>query len=52
MKKLALILGVMGLGVYLMFSEKDKKRFKNEGNKIKKKLKKTHFPAKEILSHE
>jgi hypothetical protein len=52
MKRLAIILAVMGFGVYLMLSEKDKKSFRNEGNKIKKKLKKTHFPAKEILAHE
>jgi len=47
MKRLAIILAVMGLGVFLMLSESDKKEIRKEGNKIKKKLKKTHFPAKE-----
>ncbi len=52
MKKLAVILTVMGFGIYLMLSEKDKKELRKEGEKMKRKLKKTHFPVKEILSHE
>ena len=47
MKKIAVILAVMGLGVYMMLSEKDKKRVKREGEWVKKKIKKTHFPAKD-----
>lgn len=52
MKRLAIALAVMGLGVYMMLSEKDKKQVKEEGNKIRKKIKKSHFPGKEILSGE
>jgi hypothetical protein len=48
MKKLAVILTVMGLGVYLMLTEKDKKRVKNQVQQVKKKIKKTHFPAKDL----
>ena len=48
MKKLAIILTVMGLGVYLMLTEKDKKRVKKQVQPVKKKVKKTHFPAKDI----
>jgi hypothetical protein len=52
MKKLAIILAVMGFGVYLMLSEKDKKEFKKAGKKLNRKLGKTHFPLKEVSSHE
>ncbi len=50
MKKLAIVLAVMGFGVFLMLSEKDKKEIKKEGKKFRKKLKKSHFPGKEILA--
>lgn len=50
MKRLAIALVVMGLGVYLMLSEKDKKEIRNEGKKFRKKIKKSHFPGKEMVS--
>ncbi len=50
MKRLAVVLAVMGLGVYLMLSEKEKKQIRKEGEKLKKKIKKTSFPAKEIFA--
>lgn len=50
MKRLAIALAVMGFGVYLMLSEKDKKVLKEEGKKFRKKLKKSHFPGKGIAS--
>lgn len=49
MKRLAIVLAVMGLGIYMMLTEKDKKKLKNEGRKTRKKLKKSHFPHKEII---
>jgi len=42
MKRLLILLGVMGAAVLFMLSEGDKKE-KVEGKRIKKKLKKTHF---------
>ena len=50
MKKIAILLAVVGLGVFLMLTENDKKELKKEGKKFKKKLKKTHFPGKESIS--
>jgi hypothetical protein len=38
----------MGLGVYLMLTEKDKKKVKVQAQLVKKKVKKTHFPAKDM----
>lgn len=52
MKRLAIIFGVMCLGVWLLLSEKDKKQISDEGRKIKKKFKKSHFPGKEMVSAE
>jgi preprotein translocase subunit YajC len=49
MKRLAIALAVMGLVVYLMLSEKDKKEIKKKGEKLRKKLKKSRLPGKEIL---
>lgn len=43
MKRLLILLGVMGLAVFFLLSDEDKKDLKQEGKKMKKKLKKTHF---------
>jgi hypothetical protein len=43
MKRLLILLGVMGIAVFFMLSETDRKEIEHEGKKIKKKLKKTHF---------
>lgn len=50
MKKLAIVLTIMGLGLFLMLTENDKKELKKEGKKFRKKLKKTHFPRKETVT--
>jgi hypothetical protein len=50
MKRLAVILSIMGLGVYLLLSEKDKKRVKSSGRKGYNKFKKSHFPGKDIAA--
>lgn len=44
MKKLLILLALMGAGIYLMLNNSDKREIKKEGKKIKKKLKKSHFP--------
>ena len=49
MKKIALLLGIMGAAVWILLSADDKKSLKNEGEIVKKKIRKTHFPAKEIV---
>lgn len=49
MKRLAVLLGIMGVAVWLLLSEDDKKPIRNEGEKIKKKFKKSHFPGKESI---
>lgn len=43
MKRLLVLLGVMGVAVLFMLSETDRKEIKQEGKKVKKKLKKSHF---------
>lgn len=48
MKKLAVILAVMGLGIYLMLTESDKKSIKNKAQLERKKIKKSHFPTKDF----
>ncbi len=50
MKRLLILLALMGAGVYLLLSEEDQKKIKKEGKKIKKKLKKTHFNKHEPAS--
>jgi hypothetical protein len=50
MKRLLILLALMGTGVYLMLKESDKKEIKNAGEKIKKKIKKSHFPKKEAVA--
>ena len=47
MKRLIILLALMGVGVYLLLSEDEKKEIRKEGKRIKKKLKKTHFPKNE-----
>lgn len=50
MKRLLILFALMGVGVYLLLSEKDQKEIRKEGKRIKKKLKKTHFPKNEPAS--
>lgn len=50
MKKLLILLTLMGVGVYLMLSEEDQKEIRKEGKRIKKKFKKSRFPKKEPAS--
>lgn len=47
MKRLMILLAVMSVAVFLMLPEKDQKEIKTQGKKLKKKLKKTHFPKNE-----
>jgi hypothetical protein len=49
MKRLSIVFIVMCIGDYLMLSEKEKKEFKEQGQKLKKKFRKTHFPGKEPM---
>jgi preprotein translocase subunit YajC len=49
MKRLLILLVLMGAGVWWMMMDKDKKEVKERGQLTKKKLKKTHFPKKEIV---
>jgi hypothetical protein len=52
MKRLTIALTVMALGVYLMLQEtgkKQKKELKSVGDTTRKKIKKSHFPGKEVL---
>jgi hypothetical protein len=46
MKRLFILLAIMGVGVYLLLSENDEKNYHGE-KKMKKKTKKSHFPKKE-----
>ncbi|MEO8823713.1 MAG: hypothetical protein ABI366_09060 [Ginsengibacter sp.] len=50
MKRLLVLLALMGAGVYLMLKDSDKKEIKKAGKKIKNKLKKSHFPKKVSVS--
>ena len=47
MKRLIILLTLMTVAVFLMLPEKDRDKIKHEGKRIKKKLKKTHFPKNE-----
>lgn len=48
MKRLLILLAVMGIGVFFLLSDTEKEELKHEGKRIKKKLKKSHFPKKEM----
>ncbi|HSV10269.1 MAG TPA: hypothetical protein VLI68_05845 [Hanamia sp.] len=50
MKRLIILLTLMTVAVFLMLPEKDRDKIEQEGKKIKKKLKKTHFPKNETAS--
>ncbi len=50
MKRLFILLGVMGAAVLYMLSETDKKEMHEEGVKIKKKHKKSHFHKKQLAA--
>ncbi|MGN6532816.1 MAG: hypothetical protein ACTHK0_13825 [Ginsengibacter sp.] len=47
MKRLIILLTLMTVAVFLMLPEKDREEIKHEGRRLKKKLKKTHFPKNE-----
>jgi len=49
MKRLAIVFIVMCIGAYMMLTEKEKKEFKEQGQKLKKKFRKSHFPGKEPM---
>ena len=46
MKRLFILLAIMGVGVYMLLSENEEKNDYSE-KKMKKKDKKSHFPKKE-----
>lgn len=53
MKRLTIALTVMALGVYLMLQEsgkKEKKELRKISDATRKKIKKSHFPGKEMLA--
>lgn len=50
MKKLLILLALMGTGLYLLLRDSDKQEIEKAGKKIKKKLRKSHFPKKEIAT--
>ncbi len=50
MKKLLLLLALMTAGIWWMLSDTDKKEIKERGHLQRKKLKKTHFPKKEVFT--
>lgn len=53
MKRLTIALTVMALGVYLMLQEtgqKQKKELRKAADATRKKIKKSHFPGKEMLA--
>lgn len=49
MKRLLILLAIMGAGVWWMLSDTDQKEIKERGELKRKKLKKTHFPKKEVF---
>ncbi|MGN6246935.1 MAG: hypothetical protein ACTHNG_01190 [Ginsengibacter sp.] len=50
MKRLLILLALMGAGVWWMMMDSDKDEVKELGDLTKKKLRKTHFPKKEIVA--
>jgi len=50
MKRLLILLALMGAGVWWLMTDTDKKEIKERGDLQRKKLKKTHFPKKEVLA--
>lgn len=50
MKRLVILLAVMGIGIFYLLSDDEKKELKHGAKKIRKKLKKSHFPKKEALT--
>ena len=48
MKRLFVLLTVLGLGTYLMMTEKDKKKTKNKAKKVKKTFTEFAHKAKEL----
>lgn len=50
MKKLFILLAVMGIGIFYLLSDNEKEELKHEAKRIKKKLKKSHFPKKEAIT--
>jgi len=50
MKRLLILLALMGAGVWWMMMDTGKDEIKERGDLTRKKLKKSHFPKKEILA--
>ncbi len=50
MKRLLILLALMGAGVWWLMAGTDKKEVKERGELKRKKLKKTHFPKKEVFA--
>jgi len=50
MKRLLILLAIMAAGVWLMMTDSEKKEIREKGKLAKKKLKKTHFPKKEVFA--
>lgn len=48
MKKLFVLLTIMGLGTYLMMTEKDKRKSKKKAQKVKKTFSEFAHKAKEL----
>lgn len=46
MKKLLILLAVMGIGIFYLLSD-DEQDFEDEGELSRKKIKKSHFPKRE-----
>lgn len=50
MKKLWILLAIIGVSTYLLLSDNDKKGKKKEGKHMKNKFKKSHFPKHELAT--
>ena len=49
MKKILILLGVLGIGMYFLLTDSDTAKIEKAEKKIKKKLHKRHFPKKQIV---
>ena len=50
MKRLAVLLGIMGLGLWLLLHDDEDKNAEINRNPERKKIRKTHFPSKENIT--
>lgn len=49
MKKILVLLGALGIGIYFLVKDSEKAEIEKAGKKIKKKLQKSHFPKKQVV---